>query len=58
MATCKTCNGKGSVECPKCKGTGRIGEHRIMTSSSECSHCSGSGVKKCGACNGKGHVYV
>lgn len=24
MTTCKTCNGKGSVKCPTCKGQGRI----------------------------------
>lgn len=55
MATCKTCNGKGSVKCPRCKGTGRVGGG-VFTSSTECSHCSGSGVKKCGACNGKGYI--
>ena len=25
MAECKTCDGQGSVKCPKCKGTGRVG---------------------------------
>lgn len=54
MPTCKTCNGKGSVKCPKCKGTGRISE--LLGGSHQCNNCSGSGVVKCGACNGKGHV--
>lgn len=54
MATCKTCDGKGSTKCPKCKGSGRVGGG-ILTSSSQCSNCHGSGVTKCGACHGKGH---
>lgn len=55
MATCKTCHGKGSVKCPKCKGTGRI-VGGPFTSSRKCDNCNGSGVVKCGACNGKGYV--
>jgi len=55
MATCKTCNGKGSVKCPKCKGTGRVGGG-ILSSSSQCNNCDGSGIVKCGVCHGKGSV--
>jgi hypothetical protein len=47
---CKECNGKGSVDCPRCKGKGK--HIRVLTSSFECKHCHGSGVKKCGVCNG------
>lgn len=54
MATCKTCNGKGSVKCPKCKGRGRIQD--LLGGSHQCNNCNGSGVVKCGVCNGKGHV--
>jgi DnaJ-class molecular chaperone len=56
MATCKTCSGKGSIKCPRCKGSGRVDKGMLLASYHECSHCSGSGVKKCGACNGKGHT--
>jgi DnaJ-class molecular chaperone len=55
MATCKTCKGEGSVECPVCKGKG-YKPGGLVTSRTECSHCSGSGVKKCGACNGTGRT--
>lgn len=53
---CKECNGKGSVDCPRCKGKGK--HIRVLTSSFECKHCHGSGVKKCGVCNGKGYFQI
>jgi len=55
MATCKTCSGKGSVKCPKCKGSGRW-EAGFLAFSTQCNNCDGSGVTKCGVCHGKGYV--
>jgi len=37
MATCKTCNGKGSVKYPTCKGQGRI--LPIFVSTYTCKNC-------------------
>ena len=54
MATFKTCNGKGSVKCPTCKGQGRIVP--IFGSAYTCKYCESSGVVKCGVCKGKGSV--
>jgi DnaJ-class molecular chaperone len=55
MATCKVCNGKSSVKCPRCKGTGSI-DPGFLSSLKKCENCNGSGVVKCGVCNGKGHT--
>jgi len=54
VATCKTCNGTGGDQCPKCKGRGEISSGFLDMSSSKCPHCNGSGKVKCGVCNGKG----
>lgn len=56
MATCKECNGKGSVPCPDCKGKGKKDHGSWSTDWRECKLCSGSGRKKCGVCNGKGTI--
>lgn len=56
MATCKTCNGNGSVKCPTCKGHGRIVP--AFGSPYTCKNCDGSGVVKCGVCKGKGSVQA
>jgi DnaJ-class molecular chaperone len=55
MPSCKTCSGKGSVKCPKCKGSGRT-EGGLLSSPRRCDNCHGSGVVKCGVCHGKGYV--
>lgn len=52
MSQCNTCHGKGSLKCPKCKGTGRI--RHLLDGGAQCNNCSGSGVVKCGVCAGKG----
>ena len=54
MATCKRCNGKGTIKCPICKGQGRI--IPIFGSSYPCKHCGGSGEVTCPECQGKGTV--
>ena len=59
MTTCKTCKVGGSVKCPRCNGTGRVGGGvgaLVSGSPSQCTNCHGSGVVKCGACDGKGQV--
>jgi hypothetical protein len=57
LATCRTCNGKGSVKCPKCKGSGRVSSGGILPGGSvQCDNCHGSGVARCGGCAGKGHT--
>ena len=53
---CKTCNGDGEVECPKCKGAGTL--------PAECRECKGGGkipdaagkMVECDICNGRGIV--
>jgi len=55
VSTCKACDGSGSLKCPKCKGTGRVGGG-LVTSPRQCDNCDGSGVVKCGVCHGTGRV--
>jgi DnaJ-class molecular chaperone len=52
---CTTCNGKGELNCSKCKGTGSV--------PSKCDECKGAGklktekgVVECDICNGTGVV--
>ena len=52
MANCGACDGKGSVKCPQCSGTGR--KPKVFGGSYQCDNCDGSGVVKCGACHGRG----
>jgi RecJ-like exonuclease len=54
---CSTCNGKGEVNCGKCKGTGSL--------PSKCDECKGTGklttekgVVECDICNGSGIVQT
>jgi RecJ-like exonuclease len=64
MAKCKSCEGRGYVVCPKCKGKGEIKRISLLKGldltqqgavvTDECSLCSGSGRKECGACKGSG----
>jgi DnaJ-class molecular chaperone len=56
MANCNTCNGKGSVKCPKCKGTGEMTTGMFGNYQEKCNNCHGSGVAKCGVCNGSGKL--
>jgi DnaJ-class molecular chaperone len=57
MARCSPCDGSGTVNCPRCGGTGEKIVYHVFTDAEhfECSLCHGSGVKQCGACNGSGY---
>lgn len=50
---CGSCSGKGSVNCPGCRGTGKT-EARDEKSWSTCAGCSGSGKINCHQCSGSG----
>ncbi|KAI4388818.1 hypothetical protein MLD38_001114 [Melastoma candidum] len=50
---CKTCRGKGAVECPGCKGTGKNKKNGNIFERWKCFDCQGFGLKSCPSC-GKG----
>ena len=57
ILVCTTCNGKGEVNCGKCKGTGSV--------PSKCDECKGTGklmtekgVVECDICNGTGVISI
>ncbi|AQK95677.1 uncharacterized protein LOC100278105 [Zea mays] len=52
-AACKTCKGKGAVECPGCKGTGKNKKNGNIFERWKCFDCQGFGLKSCPTC-GKG----
>ncbi|KAK3140987.1 hypothetical protein QOZ80_5AG0408600 [Eleusine coracana subsp. coracana] len=52
-AGCKTCKGKGAVECPGCKGTGKNKKNGNIFERWKCFDCQGFGLKSCPSC-GKG----
>ncbi|XP_015692939.1 protein PHOTOSYSTEM I ASSEMBLY 2, chloroplastic isoform X2 [Oryza brachyantha] len=52
-AGCKTCRGKGAIECPGCKGTGRNKKNGNIFERWKCFDCQGFGLKSCPSC-GKG----
>lgn len=52
---CSNCGGRGTVTCPVCRGTGRVGGS-VFSSSHECGHCGGNGTKLCDSCGGKGYT--
>ncbi|KAG8066893.1 hypothetical protein GUJ93_ZPchr0005g15602 [Zizania palustris] len=52
-AGCKTCRGKGAIECPGCKGTGRNKKNGNIFERWKCFDCQGFGLKSCPGC-GKG----
>ncbi|TVU18412.1 hypothetical protein EJB05_34508 [Eragrostis curvula] len=52
-ADCKTCKGKGAVECPGCKGTGKNKKNGNIFERWKCFDCQGFGLKSCPSC-GKG----
>ncbi|KAL6619622.1 hypothetical protein ACP70R_031898 [Stipagrostis hirtigluma subsp. patula] len=53
FAGCKTCKGKGAVECPGCKGTGKNKKNGNIFERWKCFDCQGFGLKSCPSC-GKG----
>ncbi|KAJ4842056.1 hypothetical protein Tsubulata_037972 [Turnera subulata] len=50
---CKTCKGKGAIECPGCKGTGKNKKNGNIFERWKCFDCQGFGMKSCPNC-GKG----
>lgn len=50
---CPRCNGKGTVTCSHCGGTGRQG---AWTDQGSCNTCKGGKELKCPNCGGKGKV--
>ncbi|XP_020111054.1 protein EMBRYO SAC DEVELOPMENT ARREST 3, chloroplastic [Ananas comosus] len=50
---CKTCGGKGAIECPGCKGTGKNKKNGNIFERWKCFDCQGFGLKSCPSC-GKG----
>eukprot|EP00262_Sarcandra_glabra_P021360 TRINITY_DN898_c0_g1_i1.p1 TRINITY_DN898_c0_g1~~TRINITY_DN898_c0_g1_i1.p1 ORF type:complete len:118 (+),score=14.36 TRINITY_DN898_c0_g1_i1:81-434(+) len=50
---CQTCRGKGAIECPGCKGTGKNKKNGNIFERWKCFDCQGFGMKSCPNC-GKG----
>lgn len=48
---CRNCDGRGSVPCLSCGGSGSVGFGYFMTN---CYNCGGSGSLTCGTCGGDG----
>lgn len=58
MLTCSKCSGRGTVECPICKGIGRINSFaasRIVVTN--CSCCDGHREINCPECEGLGEIF-
>ncbi|XP_030467982.1 uncharacterized protein LOC115686735 isoform X1 [Syzygium oleosum] len=53
LKSCKTCSGKGAIECPGCKGTGKNKKNGNIFERWKCFECQGFGLKGCPNC-GKG----
>ncbi|XP_074273335.1 uncharacterized protein LOC141596952 [Silene latifolia] len=50
---CDTCRGRGAIDCPGCKGTGRNKKNGNIFERWKCFECQGFGLKSCPEC-GKG----
>ncbi|KAF8025524.1 hypothetical protein BT93_F2378 [Corymbia citriodora subsp. variegata] len=53
LKSCKACSGKGAIECPGCKGTGKNKKNGNIFERWKCFECQGFGLKSCPNC-GKG----
>ncbi|XP_061364178.1 protein PHOTOSYSTEM I ASSEMBLY 2, chloroplastic [Gastrolobium bilobum] len=53
LKSCGTCEGKGAIECPGCKGTGKNKKNGNIFERWKCFDCQGFGLKSCPSC-GKG----
>ncbi|GLU06733.1 hypothetical protein SLE2022_237330 [Rubroshorea leprosula] len=53
LKRCQTCGGKGAIECPGCKGTGKNKKNGNIFERWKCFDCQGFGLKSCPNC-GKG----
>ncbi|XP_078445150.1 SSUH2-like protein [Wolffia australiana] len=50
---CRTCSGKGAMECPGCKGSGKNKKNGNIFERWKCYDCQGFGLISCPSC-GKG----
>ncbi|KAL9270119.1 hypothetical protein AKJ16_DCAP26352 [Drosera capensis] len=48
--SCKTCRGKGAIECPGCKGTGKNKKNGNIFERWKCFDCQGFGLRSCPIC--------
>ncbi|KEH29272.1 putative Heat shock protein DnaJ, cysteine-rich [Medicago truncatula] len=51
--SCKSCEGKGAIECPGCKGSGKNKKNGNVFERWKCFGCQGFGLISCPSC-GKG----
>jgi DnaJ-class molecular chaperone len=57
MLTCRTCEGYGTIDCPKCKGEGqRFLDLTLGLMSFYCANCNGTGEISCKICHGTGEI--
>ncbi|GAB2271915.1 hypothetical protein Dimus_006743 [Dionaea muscipula] len=52
--SCKICQGKGAIECPGCKGTGKNKKNGNIFERWKCFDCQGFGLKSCPVCGEAG----
>jgi DnaJ-class molecular chaperone len=56
---CLGCRGRKVVNCPECKGTGRVrSSYFTIDGTMRCPTCEGSGKVWCPDCDGKGFVIL
>ncbi|MQL87152.1 hypothetical protein Taro_019677 [Colocasia esculenta] len=51
---CRSCGGKGAVECPGCKGTGKNKKNGNIFERWKCFDCQGFGLISCPSCGKRG----
>ncbi|KAG5001107.1 hypothetical protein AAZX31_08G234500 [Glycine max] len=54
LKSCKSCGGKGAIECPGCKGTGKNKKNGNIFERWKCFDCQGFGLKSCPSCGKEG----
>ncbi|GMY29443.1 protein PHOTOSYSTEM I ASSEMBLY 2, chloroplastic [Fagus crenata] len=47
---CQACGGKGAIECPGCRGTGKNKKNGNIFERWKCYDCQGFGLKGCPSC--------
>ncbi|XVF73981.1 hypothetical protein PTKIN_Ptkin13bG0025100 [Pterospermum kingtungense] len=50
LKRCQTCGGKGAIECPGCKGTGKNKKNGNIFERWKCFDCQGFGMRSCPNC--------
>ncbi|XP_021287698.1 protein SSUH2 homolog [Herrania umbratica] len=50
LKRCEKCGGKGAIECPGCKGTGKNKKNGNIFERWKCFDCQGFGLKSCPSC--------